>query len=69
MKEPIALTPVARAMFTAAIQSVACPKCNAQRGYYCRKPGGQRYGTIHGERVRAYVASESKDTIKQRHAL
>jgi hypothetical protein len=46
---------MAEAMFTAAREKVACPRCGASPGEPCRTPKGRNAKVPHNERCNALV--------------
>lgn len=66
-KEPIPLEPISRWVYTAAAQSVPCPKCTAMPGFHCRTPSGVYAQFPHLERCSRYKSSISEATFKERH--
>lgn len=46
---------------------VACPKCNADKGFYCVTPKGRKAAQNHMERGRAYIGKIGMQEFNRRH--
>lgn len=53
-----------RALFTAAREDVACPRCGAAKSAFCVSPKGRRADTPHRERLSA-LARERPQALKE----
>lgn len=63
----IPLTPLVPWASTAAVQTVACPRCGSGIGFYCTTPGGRRAESTHRERTHAYLLDIGREEFNRRH--
>ena len=60
---------ISRWAFTQARQEIACPRCGAATGEYCKRPSGSQASEPHVERMKAYHDRIGREEYKRRHSV
>lgn len=54
---------------TSATVMQVCPRCNADKGIWCKTPKGRQRDSPHGERISEYLKALGPEKARELHTL